>query len=102
MYAQRTFAGGRITIVPGYVDMATERQRLVAQVAMQRVPFVIVTGKYKNPVWHAFPELAMYVDQHYRRLVTYGADGDRVVEVYVTDTLPSTSIDAVTGWPCFR
>ena len=102
VYAQRPFAGGRITIVPGYVDTATEQQRLVAQVAMQSVPFVVVTGKYKDPVWRAFPELATYVDQHYRPLVTYGADGDRVVEVYVTDTLPSSSIDAATGWPCFR
>jgi hypothetical protein len=53
-------------------------------------------------VWRAFPQLATYVDQHYRRLVTYGSDGDRAVEVYVTHTLPSTSIDAATGWPCFR
>ena len=102
VYARRPFAGGRMTIVQGYVDTPPEQQRLVAQVAMQSVPFVVVTGKYKDPVWHAFPELATYIDQHYRPLVTYGADGDRVVEVYVTDTQPSTSIDAATGWPCFR
>ena len=103
VYAQRPFAGGRTTIVPGYVDSADDDRQLVAKIATQVVPFVIVTGKYKDGVWRAFPELARYVDQHYRRLVTYGSDGDRAVEVYVTSTVPSpTAIDAASGWPCFR
>ena len=79
----------------------------MARVAMQRVPFVVVTEKFKNPVWRAFPELGVYVNQHYRRLVTYGTDRDarardRMVDVYVTTSLPSTSSDVATGWPCFR
>jgi hypothetical protein len=102
VYAQRPFAGGRTTIVPGYIDTPTEQQRLLAQVATQMVPFVVVTGKFKDPVWRSSPQLGAYIDHHYRPLVTYGADGDRVVEVYVTETMPSTSSDAVTGWPCFR
>ena len=107
VYAQRPFAGGRSTILPGYLDDQDNRQRLVAWVAMQTVPFVVVTGKFKDPVWRAYPELGAYVAQHYRPLVTYGTDGDarahdRVVEVYATTSLPPTSIDAATGWPCFR
>ena len=107
VYAQRPFAGGRSTILPGYLDTPDDRQRLMARVAMQRVPFVVVTEKFKNPVWRAFPELGVYVNQHYRRLVTYGTDRDarardRMVDVYVTTSLPSTSSDAATGWPCFR
>ena len=102
VYAQRPFAGGRSTILPGYIDTADDRRRLVARVATQTVPFVVVTGKFKDPVWRAYPELAAYVDQHYRRLVAYGPDGDRKVEVYVNHTLHSISIDAATGWPCFR
>jgi hypothetical protein len=102
VYAQRPFAGGRTTIVPGYIDTAAEQQRLLAQVARQNVPFVVVTGKFKDPVWRSFAELGAYVDRHYRRLVTYGTDGDRVVEVYVSETMPSSSIDPGTGWPCFR
>jgi hypothetical protein len=102
VYAQRPFAGGRSTILPGYIDTTGERRRLVARIAMQKVPFVVVTGKFKDPVWRAYPELAAYVDQHYRRLVTYGPQGDRMVEVYVNHTLRSTSIDSATGWPCFR
>jgi hypothetical protein len=102
VYAQRPFAGGRSTILPGYIDTTGERQRLVARIAMQKVPFVVVTGKFKDPVWRAYPELAAYVGQHYRQLVTYGPKGDRMVEVYVNHTLRSTSVDAATGWPCFR
>jgi hypothetical protein len=102
VYAQRPFAGGRSTILPGYIDTADDQRRLVARVATQTVPFVVVTGKFKDPVWRAYPELAAYVDQHYRRLVAYGPDGDRKVEVYVNHTLHSISIDAATGWPCFR
>jgi hypothetical protein len=102
VYAQRPFAGGRSTILPGYIDTADDQRRLVARVATQTVPFVVVTGKFKDPVWRAYPELAAYVDRHYRRLVAYGPDGDRKVEVYVNHTLHSISIDAATGWPCFR
>ncbi len=102
VYAQRPFAGGRSTILPGYIDTTSERQRLMARIAMQRVLFVVVTGKFKDPVWRAYPELAAYVAEHYRQLVTYGPEGDRRVEVYVNHTLRSTSVDSATGWPCFR
>jgi hypothetical protein len=101
VYAQRPFAGGRSTILPGYIDAPVERQQLLAQVATQSVPFVIVTERYKNAVWRAYPELATYVNQRYRPLVTYGPAGDdHTVEVYRNAMMPSTSVDPATGWPC--
>jgi hypothetical protein len=103
VYAQRPFAGGRSTILAGFIDTPDDRRRIQERLTAQTVPFVIVTPNDKARVWAAYPELARFVQDGYEPLVTYRSDtGDPVVDVFVSRTLQSRKQDPITGWSCFR
>ena len=103
MYAGRPFAGGRYTILKGYVDDPDARRQLQERVEAQVVPFVVIEPNYKERIWSAYPELAGFIDGRYRPLVTYRTDEGRVIaDVLVSRTLAPHASDQATGWPCFR
>jgi hypothetical protein len=104
VHAGRPFAGGRSTILPGYLDSPEDRQRLLATVERENVAFMVVNSRSKDPVWASYPELADYIDTHFAPLVSYqgGGDGTLVVDVRVNRAIPSRGTDGETGWPCFR
>ena len=104
VHAGRPFAGGRSTILPGYLDAPGERQPVLAAVERQNVPFMVVTSRSKDAVWASYPELASYIDTHFEPLVHYqiGEDASVLVDVRVNRTLTPRSTDAETGWPCYR
>ena len=104
VYAERPFAGGRSSILQGFIDGPDGRRQIQQRLETQTVPFVVVTPNFKTAVWAAYPELAAFVKDRYRPLVTYKSSdgGDVVVEVFVSQTLASRASDPATGWPCFR
>jgi hypothetical protein len=103
VYAQRPFAGGRSTILAGFIDTPDDRRRIQERLTAQTVPFVVVTPNDKARVWAAYPELARFVQDGYEPLITYRSEtGDPVVEVFVSRTLQSPKQDPITGWLCFR
>ena len=104
VHAGRAFAGGRSTILPGYLDAPNERRQVLATVERQNVPFMVVTSRSKDAVWASYPELAGYVDTHFTPLVSYriGEDLRLLVDVRVNRSLPWHGVDPGTGWPCFK
>jgi hypothetical protein len=103
VYARRPFAGGRSTILAGFIDTPDDRRRIQERLMTQTVPFVIVAPNDKATVWAAYPELARFVQDGYKPLVTYRSEGgDPIVEVFVSRTLPPRTQDPTTGWSCFR
>ncbi len=104
VHAGRPFAGGRMTILPGYLDAPDERRQLLDTIKRQSVPFMIVTSRSKDAVWAAYPDLAGYIDTQFAPLATYiiGEDRSVVVDVRVNRQMPTTGVDAKTEWPCFR
>lgn len=103
VYAGRPFAGGRYTILKGFVDDPDARLQLQERVEAQVVPFVVIEPNYKERVWSGYPELAGFIDGRYRSLVSYQSDSGRVIaDVLVSRTLAPRRQDPVTGWPCFR
>ena len=103
VYAGRPFAGGRYTMLKGYVDDPDARRQLQERVEAQVVPFVVIEPNYKERIWSAYPELARFIDGRFRSLVSYRSDsGNVMVEVLVNRTLTPRAQDPATGWPCFR
>jgi hypothetical protein len=104
VYAHRPFAGGRYTIIPGYLSSSDDRQFMLERISKEVVPFVVVTSRSKDVVWAAYPELARYIGERFEPLVTYrfGADQNVIVDVLVSRTLVPRRPDSITGWPCFR
>jgi hypothetical protein len=104
VHAGLRFAGGRSTILPGYLDAPDERQEVLAAVERQDVPFMIVTSRSKDAVWKSYPELAGFIDTHFVPLASYriGEDASVLVDVRVNRTLERRGLDPETGWPCYR
>jgi hypothetical protein len=104
VHAGRPFAGGRSTILPGYLDAPEDRGRLLATVERHDATFMVVNSRSKDAVWASYPELGDYIDRQFAPLVTYqaGSDGNLVVEVRVNRAMRSRRTDGETGWPCFR
>ena len=104
VHAGRPFAGGRSTILPGYLDAPDERRQVLATVERQDVPFMVVTSRSKDAVWASYPELAGYIDSHFTPLVSYqiGEDLSLLVDVRVNRSMTPRGTDAETGWPCFK
>jgi hypothetical protein len=103
-YAQRPFAGGRSTIIPGFIDSPEDRQILQKRLARETIPFVVVTSRSRESVYKFYPELASFIAGQFEPLVTYrfGEDQSVIVDVLVSRTLTRHGSDPGTGWPCFR
>ena len=104
VHAERRFAAGRSTILPGYIDAPGEDRELVERVKQQDVPFMIVSSRSKEAVWLTYPQLARYIDATFAPLVRYdyGENGSVALDVRVNRTMAVRGVDRDTGWPCFR
>jgi hypothetical protein len=94
VYAHRPFAAGRSTILPGYLDSPAERRQLLAIVERQVVPFVVVTSRSKQAVWAAYPDLAVFIETEFSRLVRRRPK--RRVDVFASRTLPTGGTEDAT------
>jgi hypothetical protein len=104
VHAARPFAGGRLQILARFNDGPEDRREIQARLDKQSVPFVLVTPNDRETVWAAYPELAAFVRDNYRPLDAFKGpdDSQPAVYVFVSRTLQPRSVDASTGWPCFR
>jgi hypothetical protein len=104
VHAARPFAGGRLQILARFNDGPEDRRQIQARLDKQNVPFVLVTPNDREAVWAAYPELAAFVRDNYRPLDAFTGpdDSQPAVYVFVSRTLQPRSVDAATGWPCFR
>ena len=99
-FAQRPFAGG------GYEHLnfrsRVNQERVVDRLRRQVVPFALISSDYASDFDVNLPILAGYVRGRYTRLTDVFYYEDAHISILVDGTLPSTSRDAATGWPCFR
>ena len=99
-FAQRPFAGG------GYEHLnfrsRVNQERVVDRLRRQVVPFALISSDYANDFDVNLPIVAGYVRGRYTRLTDVFYSEDAHISILVDGTLPSTSRDAATGWPCFR
>jgi hypothetical protein len=99
-FAQRAFAGGQSTFVPGYYRSDQNQKLVLARLRDELVPFALVPADYGTEIDTAFPLVAGYLRARYAPLVTLGSDDETAVQVLFDGTLAVTARDAETGWPC--
>jgi hypothetical protein len=96
--ANRRFAGGRATIVPGFY---TEEQYgpITAARLEARPPLVVLL---EDDYLEEFPALRAWIDARYVDGGAVGVDSGRTLRVLSRrDRTPAGTFEA-TGWPCFR
>jgi hypothetical protein len=97
--ARRPFAGG------GYehynFSSPTNQRRVVERLRRQLVPFALIPSKSATELDDSLSEVAAYFRDRYIPLADFPITDDERIHILIDGTLPSTSRDAETGWPCF-
>jgi hypothetical protein len=97
--ARRPFAGG------GYehynFSSPTNQRRVVERLRRQLVPFALIPSKSAAELDVDLPDVAAYFRERYVPLADFRITDDERIHILIDSTLPSTSQDAETGWPCF-
>jgi hypothetical protein len=98
--AQRPFAGG------GYehynFSSTVNQQRVVDRLRRQLVPFALIPSEGAARLQKDLPILASYLRGRYGLLADLPVVEDERIRILIDHTLPSTSRDMKTGWPCFK
>jgi hypothetical protein len=97
--ADRRFAGGRASLIPGLLTDEEHQQKLVKRWQRERVPIVLV-----EPA----PEHIYEIPIVYKHLITWYAhrgqlevDGHKILDVFVDANRQPARTDARTGLPCY-
>jgi hypothetical protein len=98
--SQRAFAGGGYE---HYNFRSPENQRrVVERLRQQLVPFALIPSASAPDLDLNLPIVSEYLRGRYRVLADLHVVEDERIEILIDSSLPSSSRDAETGWPCFR
>jgi hypothetical protein len=98
--ARRPFAAGGYDSASHSFRSPADQQQLVERLRDQLVPFAIVPGGMGS-LDADFPILGSYLHTRYALLADVPVADKEPVHLLVDRTLPPTSTDPETGWPCF-
>jgi hypothetical protein len=101
------FAGRRIAAGQGYFGLGflrseTDQRLAVERLARQSVPVVITAFDYDREIVTNYPLVARYISAHYRDVGVITAAGQPYLRVFVDIMRTPTSVDSMSGFPCFR
>jgi hypothetical protein len=99
---ERGFAGGQMAFMPGFYSTEADQALTLERMRRQSVPFVLLVLGIESPFQSRMPRIASYVQERYEPMATVAVPETLGVRVYVERHRPSTGVDRVTGWPCFR
>jgi hypothetical protein len=100
--ADRGFAGGQMAFRPNFYRDPRDQQRALDRMSRQSVPFFILALEEESDFRRALGLISAYLDQHYEPLAEVPVPDTRGLRIFVERGRRPASIDAATGWPCFR
>jgi hypothetical protein len=75
-YADRAFAGGQVTLTPGYFDTEADAALMLDRLAREDVPLVILDSDSREEVSLDYPRVMAYVRDRYRQVGSMPLRGD--------------------------
>jgi len=101
-FASRRVAAGQGYFALGFLRSETDQRLALERLARQSVPVVITAFDYDREIAGNYPLVARYISTHYRDVGVITAAGQPYLRVFVDIMRPPTSVDSVSGFPCFR
>jgi hypothetical protein len=98
VFAERRFAGGRATFVPGFYMDERYSLNAVARLEAESAPIALAEPE---PYYAAFPLLADYLRSRYEDAGTLTVDGGRSLRVLAQRARAGRFVGQA-GWPCFQ
>jgi hypothetical protein len=99
----RGFAGGLVWMMPGFLDGASDQERMLRQLESQHVPIVIADAEpaYSEDYRPSFPIITKWVDEHYVQVGVPELGTGARYAVFAKRDLTPVRTDGSTGLPCF-
>ena len=101
--ADRRFAGGRATTIPGFYEAAAYERVTMSRLRQESVPIVLTEDGaiYEDDYPASFPLLHAYLQREYEEAGALDVNGGHRLRVFARRGVPPASRFGRDGWPCF-
>jgi len=100
--ADRGFAGGHMSYRPFFYTSDADQAQTVSRLQKQSVAFVVSLRQWYPELKRQMSTVFAYVEQRFEPLAHVAVPETEGLDVLVDRRHASRSVDAATGWPCFR
>jgi hypothetical protein len=97
--ADRRFAAGRASVIPGLLTDESHQQRLVERWQRQSVPIVLVEPAEEHA--YEIPIVLKHLLEHYVDSGPIEVNGGLELHIYTERGRPASRTYGPSGWPCF-
>jgi hypothetical protein len=88
-YTGRQFAGGQVSLSPGYFTSERDADALLARVSSEDVPLVIMDNQTQQEMLHDYPRIGAHVVQHYHEAERFTISADKSFVVLAQNGRPA-------------
>jgi hypothetical protein len=88
-YTGRGFAGGQVSLSPGYFVTDRDASLLLARVAKEDVPLVILDSQTEREMIDGYPRIGVQVTQHYREVQRFPISAEKSFVVLAHNERPA-------------
>jgi hypothetical protein len=87
-YTGRGFAGGQVSLSPGYFVTTEDATLLLTRVAKEDVPLVILDSQTEREMIDGYPRIGAHVKQHYREVQRFPISAEKSFVVMARSERP--------------
>ena len=88
-FTGRQFAGGQVSLSPGYFTTERDADALLTRVAGENVPFVIMDSQTQREMLADYPRIGAHVTRHYHEAERFAISGDKAFVVLAQNEKPA-------------
>jgi hypothetical protein len=100
-YSGRMFAGGQVSMTPGYFVTDADASLMLERLAREDVPLVIMDSETQGEMDQQFPRVTALVRSRYREVGTVPLATEKRLILLADSSRPVTDRFGTTGLPCF-
>jgi hypothetical protein len=87
-FTGRQFAGGHVSLSPGYFTTERDAEALLTRVAAEDVPLVIMDSQTQQEMLDDYPRIGAHVASHYHEAERFAISGDKALVVLAQNGRP--------------
>lgn len=100
-FTGRGFAGGQVTLTPGYYVTDRHATLMLDRLARENVPFVVLDSETQHEMAQQYPRVMAYVAAAYHRVAEFTVAGDRRLIVLAENRRAAVREFGGNRWPCY-
>jgi hypothetical protein len=98
-YSGRLFAGGQVSLSPGYFTRDRDASLMLARMSHERVPLVIMDNQTQREMLSGYPRIGSYVAAHYQTAIVFPLTSEKAFVVLARNSMSAGAESPVHGAP---